>query len=344
MRNLSAVVGMICLFLLSSCATLYEFPIEVYQPAKVNLPTSFKTIALASRNNKYEADTLQNYYARGNKLLKDLKPENIDSIVVKSCFDSLSTRLEKQQRFERVSILPVTTFPKQYTKNINPPSKVQIQKIASETHADAIILLDMLSGFYSLLSFSEEDRCVAQVVTASMWTVYNPENNRILHHTTLIDTLYWDGLDENGNFLYSRIPEKRTAIAMAAGLTAVKYSKNLIPYWNQVNRQILSCNKEELQKATELAKMNKWDEASAIWDKYTNNSKKRYKIQALYNLAVAREMEGNIEGALELLSDAAAIPSLSTYPLERKSIRNYSLILAKRKIDIEKINAMGYEE
>lgn len=344
MRNITVVIGIICLLFFSSCTTLYEFPIEVFQPAKVNLPPNIKNITLASRNLKYRSDTLQHFYSRNNKLTKDIGRFNIDSIAAKACFDSLSAKLNQLQHFEKVTVLPVNTFPSQYTQKINPPSKAQVQQLATDTQADVLILLDMFSAFYSIYPVSDDNQQVAQVVTASIWTIYEPSTYRILQHQSLIDTLYWDGLDEKSDYLASRIPNKKAAIAIAAGLAGANYSKNLVPFWKQVKRQLLSCNREEFPVALDLAKNNKWEEASAIWEKYINNKNIRFQLIALHNLAVTREMEGNIEEAQQLLSNASAIHSSASHETLRKSIRNYSLILAKRKADLEKINAMGYEK
>lgn len=344
MRNISVVIGIIGLFLLNSCTTLYEFPIEVSQPAKVNLSPNIKNITLVSRNLKYRSDTLQHFYARNNKLIKDNILLNIDSITINACFDSLSSKLYQQQRFGKVTVLPVTTLPVQYLQKINPPTKAQVQKIASDTQADALILLDMFSAFYSIYPVSDDNKMVAQVVTASIWTIYDPATYRILQHQSMIDTLYWDGLNEKGDYLSSRIPAKKDAIAIAAGLSGVKYSKNLVPYWRQVNRQIFTTEKEEFPLALALAKKNKWEEASAIWAKYTDSKNMRYRLQSMYNLAVAHEMEGDIEGAQQLLNDALANAPASAYISEKKSIRAYSVILAKRKVELEKINVMDYEK
>ena len=344
MRNITVVIGIIGLFLLSSCTTLYEFPIEVYQPAKVNLPPKIKNIALASRNLKYPSDTLQHFYSRNNKLTKDIGHLNIDSITLNACFDSLSAKISQQKRFDKVTVLPVNTLPVQYVPKINPPAKAQIGQLASETQADALILLDMFSGFYSVYPVSDDNHLVAQVVTASIWTIYDPASYRILQHQSMIDTLYWDGLDEKGDYVVSSIPGKKDALAIAAGLAGVKYSKNLVPFWKQVNRQVLSCDKEEFPVALRLAKKNKWAEASTLWEKYTIAGNKRLRLQAMYNLAVAHEMEGDMEGAQQLLTEALAVAPASSCTLEKKTIRAYSLVLAKRKVELEKINALGYED
>ena len=98
-----------------------------------------------------------------------------------------------------------------------------------------------------------------------------------------------------------------------------------------------------VKKAAGLAKMNKWEEASALWQKYTESKNKRHKIHALYNLAVAGEMDGNIETAIELNNKASKISSSPVFADENEIIRKYSAVLAKRKIELAKLNSMNYE-
>lgn len=344
MKKLLVNMGIVLLFLLGSCAVSHEFPIEVFHPAKVELSPTIKNITLVSRNLKYLNDTLQNYYSRESKLVKDFKPVNFDSIAIQTCFDSLILKLQAQQRFSNITTLPVTGIRRQLTKNIIPPTRNFIQKIASDTHADALILLDMFSGFYSIYPVSEDGRLVAQVVTASIWTIYDPSNYRILNHSTMIDTLYWDGLDELEKYNASRIPTKEDALEIAAGMAGVKYSKNILPYWAIVYRSILSSNQEDLKKAALLAQQNQWDEASALWETYIESKNKRYRVLALYNLAVASEMNGDIENATELISRASKVNHSPINSIENKSIQKYAAVLAKRKIELSRINSMSSQQ
>jgi hypothetical protein len=343
MKKLITISGIVSLFFLSSCVTLNEFPIEVFQPAKITLPAEIKNVTIVGRNLKYENDTLQNYYSKDFRLVKNKKTFNTDSISAQACLDSLSQKLQAQKRFNKITALPVSSFPVQFVKNLHAPSKNLIQEIASKTGADALIMLDTYSGFYSINKNSDDGRSVAQVVTASIWTIFDVSKNRMISHTSLVDTVYWDGFDSNQNYLASRIPDKKAAIQIAAGLVGVNYSKNIIPYWATVYRNTLSNNQADFKKAAGLAKMNKWEEASALWQKYTESKNKRHKIHALYNLAVAGEMDGNIEAAAELNNKASKISSSPAFADENKIIRKYSTVLAKRKIELAKINSMNYE-
>lgn len=343
MRTKISIIAIVTLLVFSSCVTLQEFPIEVFQPPKVTLSSDIQNITLVSRNLKYTNDTLQNYYSKNNKLVKDISPVNIDSLMVQACLDSLSAKMQALSRFPKINILPVSTLPKQFVKSIRPPSKKLIDQISSDTNAEAVILLDMYSSFYSVYPNPDNGRSIAQVVSASIWTIYDPATFRILHHTTLVDTLYWDGLDEQQSYNASRIPGKKAALQIAAGLAGVKYSKNIVPSWATVKRHTLSFNQEDFKKAAQLAKLNQWEEASALWEGHIESSRKRAQVQALYNLAVASEMNGDIDRANELIQRASKISASASLTAENKSIRKYAAILAKRKMELNKINSMNYE-
>lgn len=343
MKKIITLSGIISLWFLSSCVTINEFPIEVFQPAKITLPSEIKNVTVVARNLKYNNDTLQNYYSKDYRRVRDKMPVNTDSITVKACIDSLSAKLQEQKRFEKITVLPISSFPVKYVKNINPPSKDLIRKISSDTKADALILLDMYSSFYSIYPDNDSNRSVAKVITASIWTIYDASKLQIINHTSLVDTLYWDGLNESESYSASRIPNKKAALEIAAGLAGISYSKNVVPNWAKVYRNTLSCNKADFKKAAEFARKNKWEEASEIWVKYEDDKNKRKRIISLFNLAIASEMDGNIDKASELISKASKISPSSVYATENEIIKKYSAVLAKRKIELKKLSSMSYD-
>jgi hypothetical protein len=200
----------------------------------------------------------------------------------------------------------------------------------------------MYSSFYAIYPNPSNGHSIAKVVTASIWTAYDANKIRIINHTTLVDTLFWDGLDDQQNYSASRIPDKKAALEIAAGIAGANYSKNFIPNLGKYYRNMLSCNNLDFKKATELASNDNWDKASALWEKYSESTNKQYKKQALFNLALANEMNGNIDAAIELISKALEVKSSIFYSAENKIIRKYSAALAERKIELKKINSMNY--
>lgn len=250
--------------------------------------------------------------------------------------DSLAGKLFIQNRFESIMILPVNTFPVSRAKEIRPGKAEWYKNISEQTGADGLILLDMFSCFYSK---SNEHNSVptGNVVTSNIWTIYNSREQKIINRFAQVDTLYWDGTNEDGVYKKIQIPAKKEAVTLAAGVIGENYSKHILPGWTTVYRDIMQCKKPDLYLAAELAQKSKWEDASVIWQKYTESKCKRNKIIALYNLALAGEMNGNIDRALELTSQAAQESSGVFWSVENETIRKYSAVLYRRKIEINKL-------
>jgi hypothetical protein len=336
MKGKSGLLWFVFLLILSSCVSFEKFSIEVYKPSELNLAPNIKKIALVSRNLKYANDTLQNYQVRNHHLIKDKIRFNTDSLAIATCLDSLSGQLLAQNRFDGVWILPVNTFPETRVKEIRPATNEWYKSISEKTGADALILLDMFSCFYS--QNNDDSNPTANVVTSNIWSVYSAKEQKIINRFTQVDTLFWDEYDENGQYKKLRIPDKKNAISLAAGVIGENYAKHILPDWAKVDRTIMKTGDSEFQKAAKLAQNNKWDEAVGIWQVYSNSKSKRNKVMALYNLALAGEMNGNIDQAITMTDQAAKVSSGLFMSSENEAVRKYSAVLYQRKNEITKLN------
>jgi tetratricopeptide (TPR) repeat protein len=327
----------ICLVVIfSSCVGYKEFSIEVFKPAKLAIPTDVRKIVLVSRNLKYKSDTLQNFYQRNNSLIKDKKKISIDSLAVSNCLDTLAARMMKLGNFDRVNVLPFSSFSKQMVNNVRPATPEWYSTVAEKNGADMLILLDMFSCFYSVKDgYSQPE---AKVVTSNIWSVYNAKTQKITDRFSQIDTLYWNQLDENGNYKRTNIPDKKTAIVLAAGVIGGNYSRHILPSWTKVDRTYMLCNCPEFQDAIRLAQKNEWEKAVDIWSRFTESKNKQKQTSALYNLAVASEMNGDVDKAIEYTDKAAKASSGLFLGAANEQVRKYSAILYQRKNEIIKLN------
>jgi len=339
MKRKSGLLWFVLLLSLNSCVSFEKLSIEVLKPAKFSLPPDIKKIAIVSRNLKYEIDTFQNFQVKNHHLIKDKIRFNTDSLALITCIDSLASKLLAQNQFDSIQILTVNSFPVSRVKEIRPGRAEWYKNISDQTGADGLILLDMFSCFYSFSKSDEYTSPKANVVTSNIWTVYNAHEQKIIDRFAQVDTLYWDGTDDDGQLKKIRIPAKKEAITLAAGVIGENYSKHITASWTMVYRDIMKCGKPDMREAAKLALKGKWEEASAIWQKYTDSKNKRNKIVALYNLAHANELNGNIDQALELTSQAATASSGVFWSFENESVRKYSAILYRRKIEITKLDS-----
>lgn len=322
---------------ISSCVSYKKLTIEIVKPAGYHIPPEIKKLSIVSRNLKYESDTLQNYYARNNHLIKDKILFNTDSLARKTCIDSLAVNLLKQNRFDTIFIYPINYFPLIKVKKVGPNKADWYKIITQETKTDGLIILDMFSCFYSNQE-NEGSDAGANVVTSNIWTFYDANKQKITDRFVQIDTLYWDGRDENG-VKKVRIPAKKEAITLSAGVIGENFSKHLLPSWTTVYRDIMVCNNVDLKNAGELALKSNWETATDIWKKYAESRNRRNQIVGLYNLALASEMNGDVDRAIELTDRAAKASTGFLWSLENEMVRKYSAVLYQRKNELKKLSS-----
>ncbi len=121
------------------------------------------------------------------------------------------------------------------------------------------------------------------------------------------------------------------------------FAELLIPHWVEVQRMYYKSGQCRIKKAEELIKENDWIEAAEIWKKNVNNKNKSIAAKSMFNLALACEIEGDIDAAIDW-----AVKSFHVF--ERKNELNYYncldyiQILGQRKLDIKVINMQLYPE
>lgn len=71
------------------------------------------------------------------------------------------------------------------------------------------------------------------------------------------------------------------------------------PGWIDVTRKYYATGIQKIDAAIPLIKNNKWDEAAEIWKNYYSESSASLRCKIEFNLALASEMTGDIEGAIE---------------------------------------------
>jgi hypothetical protein len=74
---------------------------------------------------------------------------------------------------------------------------------------------------------------------------------------------------------------------------------NISPKWQDENRKYYITGNKEIDTAIPLIKENKWEEAAEIWMKYSSVSSKSLRSKVEFNLALAAEMTGDIDLAID---------------------------------------------
>jgi len=87
-----------------------------------------------------------------------------------------------------------------------------------------------------------------------------------------------------------------------------------------------------------MVRNDQWDEAAGLWEQVLNDPDPKIAGRAAYNLAVFREIEGDMDGAIEYADKATALfPNGTT--------RSYRGVLQDRVYALQKLDEqLGPEE
>jgi hypothetical protein len=337
--NRYLVLIFIFTLLISSCTVYKEYPIDIYKPGEVAVPPDAKNVALVYRNFKLSGDSLQHYYKDNNRLKKAKNdPENLDSLLASYCLKELASNFKSKNTFNRIHIFPGVFKPHSGKKL--PALKFDlVKKLTSSSETDLLISLETFSYFFSEYAEEYQVPKSREVITASVWAVYDPLKEKIIERKTLIDTIFWNSYDEEGNYLKkTKLPPRPMALKIAAQLTGENYSKRFIASWQTVNRLYSIPPLPDFSQASAYIDAGQWDAAIEIWKRYAPDKNGKMAINARYNLALAYEMKDDILTAWKWLAAAQQLAVEYKSKEDMKMILQYQKILSKRKKEIDRLN------
>lgn len=326
---------------ITSCTVYKEYPIEVYKPGEIAVPSNVKNIALISRNFKYQNDTLQHFYKDNNQLKKAKgDPKNLDSLLVITCLNELAGNLKSKGNFNRIHIFPEVFKP--HTSAKLPALDFDlISKLTTETETDLLISLETYSYFYSEYAADAGVPKSREVVTANVWAVYDPVAKKILERKTVIDTVFWNAYDEQGNLQKnSKLPPRLTALKIASQMSGENYSKRFVASWQTVKRMYSIPPLPDFEAAEKYLLKGDWDNAILLWKRYAADKNGKMAINARYNLALAYEMKDDFESAGRWLAAAQQIATGYKSRDNIKMIAAYQKVLDQRIKEVERLNKM----
>ena len=326
-------------FFISACTVYKEYPIDVYKPGEIAVPSSARNVSLVYRNFKYNGDTLLHYYKKDHQLKKAKNdPENLDSILVNIAMRELASNLKSRNAFDRIHIFP-EIFEQHSGEKLPALQFDVVKKITSSTETDLLISLETFSCFYSEYKNDIDVPDSREVITVLAWAVYDPFTEKIIERKSMIDTVFWNSYDEKGNYVKnSNLPPRIPALKIAAKLAGENYSKRFFASWQTVNRMYSIPPLPDFEQADKYVTEGKWDNAIRIWERYAPEKNGKMAINARYNLALAYEMKDDIETAWKWLSAAQQLAMEYNSKEDIKRILQYQKVLAKRKKEIDLLN------
>jgi hypothetical protein len=303
---------LVAVFVASSCSPTMNLYIPVQVPPQVILPEDISSLALANRSLPVQAD--------GEKVVNVvegvLTGEGFreDRAGARACLAGAQSQMEIDQLVEVKaldSLLPGGTGTGMQPL---PMAWDEVEAICNANGVDALLALEVFdtdqAGSMTTNTINQI-RNVAQGGTVRppapptntrvrvkvAWRLYDPKGKMILDEVRMNDFF---GVGYRGTTL----PDlgefaKRDAIQQSGYAAGRAYGDRFFPSALRLRRVFYQRKGQEMRRATRLVEVNEWDEAMSIWEPLVTSAKRRTAGRACYNMAIALEVKGDIQGAID---------------------------------------------
>jgi len=231
-------------------------------------------------------------------------------------------------------------------------SKNELQQIADSSGADLLLSFDYFGstdGIFppkytmnlsdNIISdddyFNSAKQAIEVVNVLTCWNLYDLQKQEFIFSYAKTDPVKWIepayGIKEAKRIL----PPRRDAVLNASDITGRNFAEYLTPHWIEVERMYYKSGQIEMKKTDELIKQNRWLEAAEIWKKNTSNKNKKIAAKSMYNMALACEMNGDMDAAIDWAVKSFHARHKDIY--HTGACQKYINILGQRKLDIKSI-------
>jgi hypothetical protein len=286
--------------LVTSCTNKLYTSLDVLRPAKVAFAIDANNLLII--NNTV---TQPENYGHMNEFLN----EKITNFVIPTdslsifCLGALTEDLESKNFFNSVQLLPNSiNTNKEFFNSIELNDDI-VKKLCLTNQADVILSLDKikenddLSEFYMFENGGSQ--FVLEVIFETSWSIHylnNPEVTQVQY----IDTIYWQTESFNRKQAINDLPNRKDELIDGALDTGHKSVNRFVPYWEKVDRFFFNPNNKLMKQGMDSVYIKNWKSAINIWENVFNTSKNaRIQAESANNIAIAYEITGNIEKALD---------------------------------------------
>ncbi len=289
------VIPLVIAALFSSCKTS-SLMIDVLKPAQINLPQEIQTVAIVNRSLP-EKDSEVNNLVEGMLTGEALLADRFGS---KSCLRGFVDNMLSSPRLKVV--VPDVSLKGTGTDKM--PAHLdwkEVDDICRNSGADALVSLETFDSNTEGRLFSLLNRTPGKNLTVKVqsgWRIYEPNGQRILDENIYTDYFDWDRPDEDGGI------DKQEVVERAGYFAGSSYAARVSPSWMTVSRMYFKKGNDDFKEAKRLVRMGMFDEATRLWEKYTDQRDHKIAGYACYNMALASEMKGDLQTALDWATKA----------------------------------------
>ena len=331
---------LIIIFFLSSCSTSSVL-VSIQQPADISLPQEIKSVVVANRS----VPTKKNL--AGNIIEGIVTGEGIgtDKMGSKYCVEGLVSILDNSDRFETKNIGDLE-LKGTGTSSFPPPLKwKKVRKLCNTYNADALIVLETFDSDSRILFgkpvrrtvkrkgkkiVEMRHKAILEMKIVSGWRIYDNSKQNIIDENKFTELKEFSAWGSSNKDAESKLPYRGSALKESGDFAGFQYGKRISPIWIQARRVFYSGKEEDFKRASKEVKLDNWESAINIWKNMVNLNDKKIASKASYNMALAAEINGSLDVAIDWAKKAKALGD--------KKANSYISILNKRKQDQVKLN------
>lgn len=338
---LPSVLVLPALLLASGC--LSSVQVQLLQPATVTLPAEVERLGVVDRSEIANAgegflSTMEGL-ATGETILGDREG-------AETTMSSLVYTLAASPRF---SATPITANREEVGSSLFDevlPFLV-VEHLCAQAGVDALVGLEYFDSDSSVSWSSQRKESTDSDGNTTYTTEH--EGTREIGVTVSLRTYACDRavlLDEATGEYYSqtdrgsgnsksvasnRLPSSQSVINALGRSIGEDYGRRIAPSWVEERRVYYVDKDDRLKEAKFLVQDGNWDGAAAAWEDVLNDPDPKIAGRAAFNLAVHREIAGNIEGAIAMCDRAVEL-------LPNGNTREYRRILEQRRYDLSRLD------
>ena len=190
----------------------------------------------------------------------------------------------------------------------------EISSICKQNEADAIISLEtydsdfIITNATKLVDKKNEDGTVYKqtvylakgVATVKFgFRLYDPQTKSISDQFIFTHVMEWSTSGSNPVEAAAKLIGRNNAINAVSFEGGRMYANRISPSWYRVTREFYKKSKgaPEIKVGRRRADVNDWTGAEEVWTKAANTRSGKAAGKAAFNVAVAREVLGDLEGA-----------------------------------------------
>jgi len=338
--NINKIIfGIMIIVGFSSCLTS-SVVVNIQRPADITISQDIQTVVLVNRS-RPSKDNLA-----GNIVEGLVTGEGIgsDRKGAEYCIIGLSNMLENSERFllkntggMELKGTGTSSFPIPLDWN-------QVKSICGSYAGDALLVLETFDSDSRTIVGAPvtRKRKVKGVKVKEMsypatlimeiesgWRIYDLNKQMIIDENTFTEIKEFSAWGSSPEQAVMSLPSKRRAIKEAGLFAGKQYGFRISPIWVKANRLYYSSKFDEFKSAKKFIKQRDWDTAIEIWMPLTENTDVKLAGRASFNMALASEIKGGLDAAIEWAKKAQLLGEKKSY--------NYINILHKRKRDEEKL-------